>query len=97
MTRARLLRHLGMWVLAGGIVSTVSATVTSADTPCGECYRAAQEAFMKCMDNAISQEDKNTCAINQDEETQRCEAGECKAERDAIEKERSNAKKDQPQ
>jgi hypothetical protein len=52
-----------------------------AQSPCAECFKAAQEELKKCLANAISQEDKNACAENQQAQMKVCENGDCRIER----------------
>jgi hypothetical protein len=53
-----------------------------AQSPCSECLRATQEELKKCLDNAISQEDKNSCEDKQKEGVRVCQNGKCKIERE---------------
>ena len=53
-----------------------------AQSPCVECLKAAQEQLKQCLDNAISQENKNSCGERQQAEAKVCENGECEIERD---------------
>ena len=53
-----------------------------AQSPCVDCLKAAQEQLKQCLDNAISQEDKNSCAERQQAKAKACESGECESERD---------------
>jgi len=48
---------------------------------CVDCLKAAQEQLKQCLDNAISQEDKNSCAERQQAKAKACESGECEIER----------------
>ena len=50
---------------------------------CSQCLKTAQEKLKKCLDEAISQEDKTSCAEKQEAQTKVCEDGECKIERAA--------------
>ena len=52
-----------------------------AQNPCVDCLKAAQEQLKHCLDNAISQEDKNSCAERQQAKAKVCENGECVIER----------------
>jgi hypothetical protein len=52
-----------------------------AQNPCVDCLKAAQEQLKHCLDNAISQEDKNSCAERQQAKAKACENGECEIER----------------
>ena len=57
-------------------------TPVFAQSLCVECLKAAQEQLKQCLGNAISQEDKNSCAERQQAKTKACESGECESERD---------------
>ena len=48
---------------------------------CTQCIQAAQEEGKKCLDSAISQEDKKSCLEKQETRLKTCENGECKIER----------------
>ena len=48
---------------------------------CADCLNAAQEQLQQCLDAAISQEDKKSCAERQQARTKACENGECEIER----------------
>ena len=50
---------------------------------CVQCLKAANEELKKCLDEAISHEDKTSCAEKKELHTQACEQGECKIERSA--------------
>ena len=48
---------------------------------CSQCIKAAQNELKKCLDEAISQEDKKSCMEKQEKRMKTCEDGECKIER----------------
>ncbi len=52
-----------------------------AQSPCQDCLAAAREELKKCLENAISQEDKKSCADKKEAQAKLCEDGECKIER----------------
>ena len=52
-----------------------------AQSLCTQCIQAAQEEAKKCLDSAISQEDKKSCLEKQETRTKTCSNGECKIER----------------
>ena len=52
-----------------------------AQSPCVDCLKAAQEQLKQCLGNAISQEDKKSCAERQEAKAKVCETGECEIER----------------
>jgi hypothetical protein len=50
---------------------------------CKQCFKAAQDELKQCLDEAISQVDKVSCAEKQETQTKACTDGECKIERAA--------------
>lgn len=52
-----------------------------AQSPCAECLRTAQEELQKCLDNAISADDKISCDESRQAHSKACVNGECKIER----------------
>jgi hypothetical protein len=52
-----------------------------AQSPCVDCLKAAQDQLKQCLGNAISQEDKKSCAERQEAKAKVCEKGECEIER----------------
>ena len=48
---------------------------------CLDCLKSAQDQLKQCLDNAISQEDKKSCAERQEAKVKVCEKGECEIER----------------
>ncbi len=52
-----------------------------AQSPCQDCLAAARAELKKCLENAISQEDKRSCADKKEAQAKICEDGECKIER----------------
>lgn len=52
-----------------------------AQSPCLDCLKAAREELRRCLDGAISQEDKKSCADKKEIQAKTCEDGECKVER----------------
>lgn len=52
-----------------------------AQSLCSQCLKAAQDALKKCLDGAISQEDKKSCLERQETKTKTCANSECKIER----------------
>ena len=55
-----------------------------AQSLCVRCIQAAQEELKKCLEGAISQEDKKSCAEKQEGRVKTCENGECKIAREQI-------------
>ncbi len=59
----------------------LAAAPVFAQSPCADCVKAAQEQLKQCLGNAISQEDKKSCAERQEAKANGCEQGECEIER----------------
>jgi hypothetical protein len=57
------------------------ASPVFAQNLCGDCLKAAQEQLKQCLGNAISQEDKKSCAERQEAKAKVCEKSECEIER----------------
>ncbi|MDP3089413.1 MAG: hypothetical protein Q8N04_01950 [Nitrospira sp.] len=57
------------------------AAPLAAQSPCLDCLAAVRAEFKKCLENAISQEDKKSCADKKEAQAKTCEDGECKIER----------------
>ncbi len=53
-----------------------------AQSPCSECLKAAEKDLKKCLDNAISADDKISCEENRQAGMKVCVRGECTIERD---------------
>ena len=56
-------------------------TPVFAQNLCLQCLKAAKEELKKCIDAAISQEDKTSCAQKQEARANTCENGACILER----------------
>lgn len=52
-----------------------------AQNPCADCLKAAQGQLKQCLGEAISHEEKNSCAERQLAKAKVCENGECLIER----------------
>lgn len=48
---------------------------------CVDCFKAAQEDLGKCLQGAISHEDKKSCTKRRQAQAEGCENGECVIER----------------
>jgi len=53
-----------------------------AQSPCLECFAAAEEERKRCLDNAYSARDKNSCEESRHAQLKACSNSECKIERD---------------
>ena len=53
-----------------------------AQSPCSECLKAAEKDLKKCLDNAISADDKISCEESRQAGMNVCVRGECTIERD---------------
>ncbi|HEY7532208.1 MAG TPA: hypothetical protein VH681_05420 [Nitrospiraceae bacterium] len=54
-----------------------------AQSPCLKCVEVAEDELKKCLADAISEDDKTSCAEKQREQVSDCENGECKIERES--------------
>ncbi len=54
---------------------------SGAQSLCLQCLTATREELKKCLDAAISQEDKKSCLEKQETRAKTCDNGECKLER----------------
>ncbi len=61
-----------------------------AQSPCSECLKAAEEELKKCLDNAISADDKISCDESRQAHAKVCVNGECKIERERVERDNRN-------
>ena len=57
------------------------AAVEATKRLCLHCLNTAQDELKKCLDAAISQEDKKSCHEKQETRTKTCAEGECKIEK----------------
>ena len=48
---------------------------------CLQCLKAAEDGVKKCLEAAISQEDKKSCHENRDKRSKACTSGQCKIEK----------------
>jgi hypothetical protein len=55
-----------------------------AQNSCTDCLKLAQDQLKQCLGNAISQEDKNSCAERQQAKAKVCENAACVIERANI-------------
>ena len=55
-----------------------------AQNPCTDCLKAAQDQLAQCLGEAISQEDKKSCAERQQAKATVCENAACVIERANI-------------
>ncbi len=68
---------------ANSAKAIVDANKTQSDAQnlCLQCLKAAQEELKKCIDAAISQEDKKSCLEKKEKRVKTCDNGECVIER----------------
>ena len=52
-----------------------------AESLCVKCLDAAKQELKKCIEEAISQEDKISCEEKKEVRTKTCEEGQCQIER----------------
>lgn len=66
---------------SGEAIAGAKKAQSDAQSLCMQCLKAAQDALKKCLDGAISQEDKKSCLEKKDSRVTSCDTGECKIER----------------
>ncbi|HAP42033.1 MAG TPA: hypothetical protein DCQ94_20085 [Nitrospira sp.] len=59
----------------------LTAPVT-AQSPCSDCFYAAEEEVRKCLQNAISADDKNSCLENRRVRLKACSENQCQTVRE---------------
>ena len=60
------------------------AAPAQAETPCSDCFYAAEEQTRKCLDNAISSGDKNDCLENRRVRLKACSEIQCRGDREEM-------------
>ena len=80
-----------LWLFA---VVILASSPVSAQSPCVECIKAAQEELKGCLDHAISVDDKNTCEQNREKGMRACEDNDCMAERQSKELQKETVDKE---
>ena len=66
-------------LLATVLVAFLIPPLHAADeNPCDKCLKDSQKELMKCLEGAISEEDKKTCTEKNDQRVQSCNQLECK-------------------
>lgn len=65
------------------VLLVASGSIGHAESLCRQCFDAAKQELKKCMEAAISAEDKTSCHEKHDAKSKSCEEGECKLEQAA--------------
>ena len=60
------------------------STPVYAQSPCSDCFYAAEEEVRKCLDNAISAGDRNSCLDNRRVRLKACSDNQCQTVREAV-------------
>ena len=60
------------------------ATPVYAQSPCSNCFNAAQTEAKKCLDNAISAGDRNDCLETRQIRTKACSDNQCREDREEV-------------
>ncbi len=60
------------------LVFLVAPLYAGAEGPCEKCRNAVHQELAKCIESAISQEDKKSCMEKKEPRLKACEAGVCK-------------------
>ena len=55
-----------------------------AQSPCSDCFNAAQAEARKCLDNAISAGDRNDCLETRHARTKACSENQCREDREEV-------------
>ena len=55
-----------------------------AQSPCSDCFNAAQAEARKCLDNAISTGDRNDCLETRQTRTKACSDNQCREDREEV-------------
>lgn len=58
------------------------ATPLHAQSPCSDCFNAAEREVRNCLNNAISADDKNGCLANRQARMKACSDNQCKEDRE---------------
>lgn len=66
------------WALLLGMI----APVYGQGGPCADCFNAAEEEARKCLDNAISADDRNSCLDNRRVRYKACSDNQCQTVRE---------------
>ncbi len=70
----------GQVVLAvASLTALAVALFAGEEGPCEKCRQAAQQELAKCIEAAISQQDKKSCTEKHDLRMKTCEDGVCKS------------------
>ena len=59
-------------------------TPVYAQSPCSDCFNAAQVEARKCLDNAISAGDRNDCLETRQTRTKACSDNQCREDREEV-------------
>ena len=70
-------RHVVFTVFSLTIL--VTPLYAGAESLCDKCRNAAQQELAKCIEGAISQEDKKSCREKSERRLNACERGVCKS------------------
>ena len=57
----------------------VAPLYAGAEGPCEKCRNTVQQELAKCIESAISQEDKKSCMEKKEPRLKACEKGVCKS------------------
>ncbi len=73
---------MNRWLLCAVSLPLVLTASVSAQSPCSDCFYAAEEEVRKCLDNAISAGDRNSCLENRRVRLKACSDNQCQAVRE---------------
>lgn len=61
------------------LMVVAAALYAGTEGPCEKCRNAARQELTKCIEGAISQEDKKSCTEKSERRLRACERGMCKS------------------
>jgi len=61
------------------LMALVAPLYAGTESPCEKCRDAARQELAKCIEGAISQEDKKSCTEKSELRLQSCERSVCKS------------------
>ncbi len=64
--------------IASSLIVVVAQLYAGTESPCEKCRNAARQELAKCIEGAISQEDKKSCTEKSERRLNACERGVCK-------------------
>ena len=76
---------MNRWLLCALLLPLWLTAPVYAQSPCSDCFYAAEEEARKCLDNAISADDKHGCLETRQTRHKACSNNQCQKVRDEAE------------